>query len=441
MIVPKVWNGHRMTSHTQRLDGPYEQAQALPPWPPAYVAHPVPARASFAQLANVLLMFSVFLAGYHLWRIPDANLTVSDLAFIAAFGLFMAQGRVNLVPFGPITPLWLVALALMLGGLFFSTMMNGDLTRWIIVAGQYLFSFFCIPIVLNALPQHRIKSLVVFLVLGVTAMELVGGIVILTLDYQSALHLLGEDFLGGNGRLGSFAGEPNWNGSLIAVASPMLVYCIKERLMPVVVGLVCGPILAWGLLLSASATGFAATVIAISILLLLLGASHLLRYVLIAALVGGLLVATGVPLPATFSKRVGTAISNGDISEAGTYTGRVRLIEEAWQMSEETALVGLGVDEFRNHNSMHQPVHNLYLLIWTEGGLVALLGLLTMLSLTIYMPISTLGTRRAESALAFSVVVVFLIYTMASPHIYARLSVMPLILALALLFSRKDVPS
>lgn len=428
-----------LTSHIEQLDE--HEEQALPPWPTANVTHRVPGRASFAQFANVLLMASVFLAGYHLWRIPDANLTVSDLAFIAAFGLFLGQGRVNLVPFGPITPLWLAGLALMLGGLFFSTLINGDLSRWIIVAGQYLFAFFCIPIVLSALPLHRIRSLIVFFVLGVTAMELAGGIATLTLDYQSAQALLGDDFLGGNGRLGSFAGEPNWNGSLIAVASPMLIYCIAERLLPIIAGFVSGAILAWGLLLSASATGFGATVIAISILLLLLGARQLLRFVLIASLVAGIFLASGAPLPATFSKRVGVALTSGDISEAGTYTGRVQLIGEAWRMSEETAVVGLGVDEFRNHNSIHQPVHNLYLLIWTEGGLAALLGLLTLLGLMIYAPLSTLRSRREESALAFSVVAVFLIYTMASPHIYARLSVMPLILALALLFGRKNVAS
>lgn len=430
-----------MRSDVNKLDEVAGLRPAAQQWTTTYIPHAIPGRSSFAQLADILLMVSIFFAGYHLWRIQSANLTVSDFAFIAAAGLFMAQGRVNLAPFGPTTPLWLTGLALMLGGLFFSTLLHGDLLRWIIVAGQYLFAFFCIPIILTSLPRTSIRLLVVLFVLGVVSMELVGGIASLTLDYQSSQDLFGDDFLGGSGRLGSFAGEPNWNGSLIAVAAPMLIYCVKERLLPFIVGLLCGTILVWGLLLSASATGFAASVIAICLLLFLLGARHIFRFILIASLIGGIFVASGAPLPSIFSKRVGGAISSGDISEAGTFDGRMRLINEAWRISEDTAIVGLGVNEFRNHSATNQPVHNLYLLIWTEGGLAALVGLLTLLGLMIYFPLASLRTRRAEASLAFSIVIVFLIYTLASPHIYARLSVMPLILALALLFSRDRAPN
>ena len=152
----------------------------------------------------------------------------------------------------------------------------------------------------------------------------------------------------------------------------------------------------------------------------------------------GLLIASGAPLPAAFEKRVGGAISSGDISEAGTFVGRVQLIKEAWHLSEETTIIGLGVDEFRNHSHTHQPVHNLYLLFFTEGGIVAFVGLLLLLGLISILPLTGMRVDRDAAALALSVSVVFMIYTMASPHIYARLSVMPVMLTLALLFTRTD---
>lgn len=406
----------------------------------AYLKPAAHGHSRWLTLGQYFLTASIFLAGFHLWRIGSINLTVSDLAFLIAFGALLSYGRVSSVPFGLMTPLWLTGLSLMLGSLFFSTLFNGDLSRWIVIAIQYIFAFFFIPVVLTAQGRDRVRQLVLVFVLGVTAMELAGVTMSMMFNYNSAPGFLGKGFFQGNGRLGTFAGEPNWNGSLVAMAVTMLIYCVKERLIPIWGALLCAGTLIWGLLLSATVTGFTATLAASIVMIFMLGARYLMRFALVLFAAAALFTVSGAPLPEIFSKRVGGALSSGDIEQAGTFTHRAELIREAWQMTEETSIIGVGADEFRNVSVEHQPVHNLYLLIWTEGGLPALIGLVMLLCLIPAMAIAAPRRARTDSALVLAVFVVLLIYTMSSPHMYTRLFIMPVMIALSLLFAKADVP-
>src|SRR3546814_1492658 len=87
----------------------------------------------------------------------------------------------------------------------------------------------------------------------------------------------------------------------------------------------------------------------------------------VLAAAGAILVAAGYQLPEVFQGRVGGAIESGDMSQAGTYTGRMDLIREAWGIVEDTMIVGLGVDQYRTISFADTPVHNMYLLLWAEG--------------------------------------------------------------------------
>lgn len=395
-------------------------------------------RSFWLTIAQTLLTVAVFFSGYHELRLSFINLTLADICFLAALVAFLSHGMINTVPFGLLTPLWIAALALMLGGLFFSSLLYGDLSRWIVIALQYLVAFFFIPIVLTAHSRATVQRLTLTFVMGVTLMEAIGVLVSLFFTHTTAPFIFSGDFLTGSGRLGAFAGEANWNGMLIAGAFTMLYYCLRERLAPRWLLVVSGCILAWGLLLTASFTGFLATTAVTAFTLLLLGGRYLIRGV-IAIVVGiAIFVASGAPLPATFSKRVGGAIASGDISQAGTYNGRVELIKEAWALAENTTLAGVGADEFRNISVVQQPVHNLYLLIYTEGGLPAFMGLLGLLGLMLGMALQGIRIHRSEGVLALTVVAVFLFYTTSSPHMYARFYLIPSMLALSLLFVRDD---
>ncbi|HEX7871592.1 MAG TPA: O-antigen ligase family protein [Sphingobium sp.] len=404
----------------------------------AYVNPVHQSHSLWVTMAQALLSVAAFFSGYHELRLSFINLTLADICFLTAFLVFLSHGMINTVPFGLMTPLWITALSFMLGGLFVSSLAYGDLSRWIAIALQYLVAFFFISIVLTAQSYSRVQRLVLTFVFGVAAMEALGIFVSLVFTHGSEPGFLGAEFLAGNGRLGSFAGEANWNGMLITNALTMTYYCFSKRLAPRwLLCLVIGT-LGWALLLTASFTGFIATTLVTSFTMLLLGSRYLLRGIVLIAVALSIFVASGAPLPATFSKRVGGAIASGDISQAGTYAGRMELIKEAWGMAENTTVLGVGADEYRNVSVLRQPVHNLYLLMFTEGGLPAFLGLIGLLGLMVAMGLLGLKQRRAEGTLALTVVAVFLIYTMSSPHMYARFFLMPSMMALSLLFVRDE---
>src|SRR3546814_14522839 len=86
------------------------------------------------------------------------------------------------------------------------------------------------------------------------------------------------------------------------------------------------------------------------------------------------LLASGAPLPKAFQERVGNAVESGDINQAGTFLNRSQLMEEAWGFAEDYTVIGMGVDRYRELSAYDNPVHNLFLLIWNEGGAIAFCG-------------------------------------------------------------------
>lgn len=387
------------------------------------------------RIARGALMFAVFFSGHGVLRIGGINLTVSDVGLLTAAIIFLGQRRMNLVPFGSMTPIWLFGLTAMLGGLFVSTIANGDPLRWMNIAAQYTTAFMLLPMILMAVDTRFAQRLILFYILGVVASQIIGIFSFLFLS-PSQTNWISPGFLAGNGRVGAMAGEPNPNGATIAFALAMLVYAGRKSMLKPVFAFALGAILVWGLLLSASVTGFVSSSLAVVTVLAFTGMGRLLKVGLVVAVAGGLYINSGAPLPSVFEKRVGAALTTGDVSKAGTFTDRSALIGEAWERAEENLFIGLGADRFRDVSPTGQPVHNLHLLIWNEGGALAYVGLLVMLSLLVIFALAALRERRDEAAMALAVVGVLWIYTMSIPHMYSRFWLLPAILALSTIYAR-----
>src|SRR3546814_3033601 len=91
------------------------------------------------------------------------------------------------------------------------------------------------------------------------------------------------------------------------------------------------------------------------------------------------------------------------MSQAGTFTGRMDLILEAWEIVEDTMFVGIGVDQYRVVSPTQVPVHNMYLLLWAEGGLLALLGWMLLLTIAGVSVVRVYWVDRQAAALGLSV--------------------------------------
>jgi O-antigen ligase len=390
------------------------------------------------RIADVMLMVGVFFSGHAVLKLGGLNLTVADVALFTAAAIYLGQQRFNLVPFGEMTPIWLLGLGAMLGGLFVSSAVHDDLLRWLDIGAQYAVAFYLVPILLMAVDTRFAQRLVVIYIFGIVASEIVGIFSYFYLTHANTAWL-SPGFVAPNHRIGAMAGEPNPNGATVAFALAMLLYAWRQNLLTLKVIIPSALILLWGLLLSASATGAFAVVVCVGTALGLMGLARLMKIGLIVVVAAGLYIASGAPIPQEFQKRVGTAVVTGDVTKAGTFEGRSELIMEAWSQTDKHLLVGMGADKFRDFSVYGQPVHNLHLLIWDEGGAPAYLGLLVMLGMMGILALAALPEKRKEAAMALPIVLVFLIYTMAIPHMYSRFWVLPVFLGLSTIYGRSTI--
>jgi O-antigen ligase len=385
-----------------------------------------------------IILAAIFFSCYLTWR-PSLTImfTLSDALFLLGLFILVIQHRIPLEPLRFLTPFWLGGFGMLVIGLLVGSVGCPMPWRWLIVAGQYLFAWVVLPlIVMRRGPEQTTQMLKAF-TWGVFAMNLFGAYIWFTYtgSFDDARGLLGLDFLSGGRRLGAFTSDANWNGAVLAMAVPAAFYLRAKKEIGNFLILLWLPVLFLGVILTASFTAFIGCAAAVLTFMAVGGVRPSLRMTLLVA-IGGALIAfvyfeNGGELPRVFVDRVGNAIDRGDISEAGTFEGRMALIREAWGMVENHMLVGIGADQYREVSVYKAPVHNMYLLLWTEGGLVAMFGWVLMMAVLLAAAIRAYPRDRLATALTLSTTTTFLIATTASPHMYARLWSVPVLIALA----------
>lgn len=386
-----------------------------------------------SRSASLVIAAAVFFASYTTWRISaDYLFTISDALFCIAVLFLVGQRRLSPRPLADLTPIWLMALAAMLIGLFLGSMINGDPIRWLIVASQYVFAFALLPMLMMGRGPAENARMALALVAGVVAMELFGALVYTFggLTYE-ATQRISPEFITGGHRLGAFMADANWNAATVAMTLPFVLYLARIGRLGTLPALACASVLAIGLLLSGSFTGFASATVAIVIFLAVGGSAKIFRLALALTALASVATFSGYTTPDVFRARVGGALEQGDLTQAGTFTGRMELVREAWDIVGRTSVVGLGADQYRVVSRDRAPVHNMYLLLWAEGGLIALLGWIVMMMVPIIAATRILRTDRTAAALVLAVIAPFLIFSIAAPHMYSRSWVVPLLAALA----------
>jgi len=386
-----------------------------------------------------LLAFAAFFLSWRVLRFSAVNITVSDLALLACAFILVLRGKLNPLPFGNLTLPWFIGLSLMLGGLLISTLANGDAIRWVIVGSQYFFAFAIVPMVLMSTDRKWIRRCAVYYVVGVAISQVIGVTAASFLTFGDAGIPNNPGFVTPTGRVGSMSGEPNPNGAICAFAFPFLINAVQRGDMSWKLALPCALAIVWGLLATASFTGFASSAIAIAIVLGLSGIGTLARVGIPIVLLATAYIALGGPVPEIFGERVIQALVSGDPSKAGTYPGRSVLIVEAWDFAEDNMILGLGADGYRHVSAYGIPAHILHLIILNEGGVIAFLGLETMLLIMVVIGFSVYRENRADGAMCLAVVAVFLIFTMSIPHMYTRVWIVPVFLAFACALARERV--
>ncbi|MBX7495812.1 hypothetical protein K3172_08075 [Qipengyuania sp. 6B39] len=389
-------------------------------------------------LVNLCLIAGFFtlswgLVRYGAWTYASAggiNLTLSDMFLLVVLLLLLGRGQLNASPFGATTPVWFLGFLLFIGGLLASTLVNGDPLRWLSVGGQYVFALLAIPMMLASFHRELLDRCMVAFVIGVALSQAVTFVASFFVDYHDVWEFMGMDFITVRGRIGALSGNANINGAMNTFGLLMALYAARRSLMPKWLLLPCAGFLVWGIIASASFTAFSLAAIAVPLFCLIVWPRNTILFGVPALVLVIGLLASGIPLPGAFEERVAEALTSGDIEEAGTFAGRWQLAIEAWRLSGGTLLFGYGADGYKEISAYGAPVHVFPLLVLTEGGLVSLVGLVVMILLLWAIGASLLKQDRVDSALTLGLLVVFTGFAFSAPHMYARLWIGPIMLAM-----------
>lgn len=380
------------------------------------------------RLDLILVAITVFLSPLNYLRASFGYVTLGDAFALLSLVVMLVQRRVPLYPFGSATAGWLIGVLMLTGGLVLGSAMNGNLLNGLVVVGQYCFSLLLLPVLVMQRDRAEVILLIKVFVASMILVMLHGAYVV---EYTP--HDL--RFVSRNGRLAGLIERENATGALAAmsIAFTLWLYfvgALRGWLLP----LLLAP-LVWGLLLTGSNSGFMLAAIGVICLALFSGALG----VLVRLMIGVALLAVVVHLwghlflPDIFLNRVFGALESGNVSEAGTFDDRLALMREAWSVTRHTIFLGLGADQYRVISAYEAPVHNAYLLLLAEGGLVSLMGHVVLAMTAIYLafPVWRAPETRWFGVLTLTMVTMFAIAQMGITHYYGRFWIMPWLLAMS----------
>ncbi|WP_416357616.1 O-antigen ligase family protein [Aureimonas phyllosphaerae] len=387
-----------------------------------------PARAG-GRLELWLAVGAVFLAPFNILRVDAFYFTASDVLVVATLLARVTNRSFVYAPLGAATPLWNLGIMLLSVMLLASSLLHGAADRGVILWAQYCFAYLLLPYVVLARPWRETILLIKAFLASLVLMCLHGILVVDVLGERNTT------FVTGSGRLVGFVERENECASLIAMGAPLALWLTASGSVR---GWLRWPLLllfAYGIALTGSNTGLIGLLLAIAAFTGL--TASIWRIAVAAGLGVGLLmvmVTWGREfLPPVFQRRVLGALENGDIDQAGTFAGRMQLIHEAMGMADHSLLFGFGADQYRVVSAFHAPVHNAYLLIWVEAGLLGVIGFALILLSGVLIGITAIGAGRDRlaGACALTAVCLFAATANAFPHLYGRFFVVPLLLGLA----------
>jgi O-antigen ligase len=389
---------------------------------------------------RVIVYVGVLLAPFSDLRLSDFFFSLSDFCFCLSFVFLLVRGRIERQPINQATQLWLLAFILLFAGLFIGSYSQSRSDRGVIVIGQYMFAYLVLLAVLVRKDPREAHRLAAIFVASIILVDIHG---IYTFYFVGYVPTDIKGVVTGSRRLATVLGNPNLAASINALAMPALLYFWSSGRLKTYLALPLIAIFLVTVVLTSSNSGLLMMALCLAIFTVsILTARLVFRLVLGGAILIGILGAIGGAdfLPATFQKRVLGAITSGDISEAGTFESRAELAKEAIEMisNEHIIFVGIGADQFRERSAQDAPVHVLYLLLWVEGGLPALIGWLMFsgVGVVMWLSVRKAGGPKYIQALLASTIAIFLAIALFNPHMYARYWTLPVFLCFGLTVSQ-----
>jgi O-antigen ligase len=323
-------------------------------------------------VSRKVLVAAIFLVSFLSIHVPDILFTLSDALFLFLF-IGNWRKKADLLPNKFLKQVWNLAVFLFFLGFLISSF-NSDFIRFITLIIQYLFCFLVLSSVITNLVKNDIDYLFLLIksyVAGIATVSLIGIILYfffpdISINYStSALR-----------RMGSLMYNPNQLASNIATAFLFLLFLIERKKVNLAFKAFCMFCLLLGMALTSSFGGILA-LLSGTIVFFIIGKNRaVVLNLIVVGIVSIIVFSFFIPLPEVFSERVINNLKATDVADLGSYEARVKLAEKAWDFISANPITGVGADNFIEASHMHNDVHNGYILIWVEGGILSIFGLI-----------------------------------------------------------------
>lgn len=406
---------------------------------------------------HTLLLGAFFLAPFNTIRLQgEISYTFSDLLLTIALLIVFISALKNEVRIYISTYwyIWFFGAFLIVTGLLLSDVIREvPIDRTIANLSQYTFTYIIIPIlILLTKEDERIYFAIAF-ALGLYFVIAIGAITyIFTPEIYS--NFVDKGIFIMKSRMGSFIG-PNGLAKTIALLTPTILYLYFKgnKKLFVYNGLVLFIV---GLLLSGSFGGLIGTIVGIVLFYSLLfsktwNKTNIRRYLIRASISIAIFVTVIFTVLiilyekgySILPQRILKVFETRNISEAGSIITKLELMKEALSIISSNPFVGIGSHQYIKYSIFGEQVHNTYLLLWTEGGIIAFCGILIIAFITIIKGILTYLHSRSQDEIIISILllsssIVWAVNMFTNTSSYARYEVLPIIFVMAFTTNSKQ---
>ncbi len=403
-------------------------------------------------IEGILVILACLLLPFPALGIVGTPVTASDLLLMLAGVLILLRGTsVNfyLGKSAGWTLWWLSTSVLIIAGLLLSDLLRGNtLYNVLRITGQYLWAYLLIPLILLSQPTKTLQTALFALLVGLLiSVGLGAGLALVAPGvYQqtiaSGLFVI-ED------RVGAFLG-PNAQAKLIALLLPLVLLQIALRTPHRWFWWAWVLVAGVGLVGAASFAGLISAAVAIFGSLIFLR-KYFAKFTLRLSIVSIFLYGAIAFLAPAWSEgnfeasldRLRQPLEVGSVEGIASYSVRMMLMEEAWEQIQRSPLIGLGSGRYNNYSIFQISVHNTYLLLWSEGGILSVLGVVGFGVVPIlFVLLQWYRQRRHPDFPVASMflgcylltIAIFMINIFSNTNSFTRYTVVPVLLTMLLLF-------
>jgi len=397
------------------------------------------------------LLAGVFFSTYYSVRISSFYFTVSDGLFVVAFLGGVMSGVFSDLDFGDAKNhlvLWAIGVFLIVVGLLFSDLVNQPPpSRTLATVSQYLFAYLFLPFLVMSLKSNvHIKKLLMGFAMGLGSVVAIGGCFYICFPSIYARLVEAGIFIM-QVRLGSFIG-PNGMAKTIAMTMPFILFKFQDG-ESYKTSLLLFLVFVFGLIGAASIGGVFSTLLGIIMYLILAPnrTSNLPKFISIILITVALFYCLNQSSYFSQSiirsfRRVSIPISERSLEAAGSSTEKIALAKEAVAKIAISPLIGIGSHQFVEKTNLMEPVHNTYLLLWVEGGLLSFIGILIIVfsAVSYAWRVYRKGKNKQDitcASLVFTTSFVYATNLLTNTNSYSRFEILPVILTMALLARRE----